>query len=103
MTAPHTPQGLAGAWQVWIQHPLAPGFGTFQFAPNGLFSGVQSQPMGTVSIQGQWASDGMHIQIRGMMDGFCPYFLILTIVDCGRGYFKALSHDGFGAVFQRAA
>jgi len=52
MSSRPAPRQIVRAWQVWIQHPMFPGFGNFQFHPDGVFSALQSQPQGTVQIQG---------------------------------------------------
>jgi hypothetical protein len=102
MSSRPMPNQIVGAWQVWIQHPFFPGFGNFQFHPNGMFQGVQSQPQGTVNIQGQWAFNGAQIQIQGMTNVGIPYNLLLGIAEVGEGSFKAMSHDGYGVLFQWA-
>lgn len=113
-----TPQQLVGSWQVWIQHQFMPGFGEFEFHPNQAFKGKQSQPQGTVDIEGQWMFDGSFIRIHGVASqqvegGFAkvmkafvpqamstPYNLMLQISEVGDGFFKARSHDGFFVQFQ---
>lgn len=102
MSAQPAPHQIVGAWQVWIQHPLLPGFGNFQFLPNGMFAGQQSQSTGTVQIQGQWGFDGSQILIQGMTNFGFPYNVLLQITENGEGYFRAMSHDGFAVVFQWA-
>jgi TIR domain len=96
------PNQIVGAWQVWMQHPVLPGFGNFQFHQNGFFTGQQSQSTGTVQIEGQWAFDGSQLHIQGMTNLRFPYGVLLHIIENGRGYFKASSHDGFAVLFQWA-
>ena len=102
MDARPAPHQLLGTWRVWIQHPMLPGFGNFQFHPNGAFIGLQSQRTGTVQIQGRWAFNGSLIQVQGITNVGFPYNVMLEIVENGRGYFKAASHDGFAVLFQWA-
>jgi hypothetical protein len=118
MSARPEPQQIIGAWQVWIQHQFLPGFGNFEFRPDHSFVGLQSQPQGTVEIEGRWAFDGSAITIQGVVrphrasavakvigrllapQAMGPYNLILTLTEVGDGYFNAQSHDGFQVVFQ---
>lgn len=100
MSSQPEPHQIVGAWQVWIQHPMLPGFGSFEFHPNAVFVGQQSQQTGTVQIQGHWAFNGSQIQIQGITNLGFPYNVLLQITENGQGYFKATSHDGFAVLFQ---